>query len=113
MMKNKTVEESSDRDREEQQQEGDSNEVPLAVLRRWEREVIEELVEGTDEEEEEVILKEELEELSQRHKAEMEHRKGEEQAQNLKLAQKCWEQLGKIKALGSRDGAALMSIPSI
>ena len=107
------VEESSDDngDGKEQQQEGDSDEVPLAELIRWEGKAAAEATKGMTEEEE--VPEEELESLNQKHKAEMEQRQKEEKAQNLKLAQKCREQVGKIKASGSRGGIAPMSTSSI
>ena len=107
-----TVEESFDDngDGEEQQQEGDSDEVPLAEVIRWEGKAAAEPTEGMTEEE---APGEELERLNQAHKAKMEQRKKEEKAQNLKLTQKCREQVGKIKASGSRGGAAPMLTSSI
>ena len=56
--------------------------------------------------EDEEVPKEELKELDRAHRAEMERRKVENWAQNLKLAQKCREQANKIKSSGSRGWTA-------
>ena len=113
-----TVEESSDdneereESREEQEQERDNEEISMAELRR-QGQVGEarggELEGDTSEEEDEEIPNEKLERLNEAHSTELERRKEEERAQNLKLTQKCREHVSKIQASGSRGRAAPMS----
>ena len=96
-----TVEESSDEVSPERGEEEDSKEIPLAGVRRKGRE----RETGDDEEEEETeISGGELWKLEEAHQKEIERQKVEER--NKKLAQKCWKQVGKIKASGSRGGTA-------
>ena len=101
-----TVENSSDEERErtpQESEEDDSEEIPLSQLRGKSQPEGEEA--GDDEE----MGDSEIEWLEVAHKKAME----KAWARNLKLAQKCCEEVGKIKASTSRDGAALMSGPSI
>ena len=113
MGEEQTVEESSDEERpergeeEEVEEEEDSEGIPLAEVRRKEQEREEdeqaEKEAGDDEEEEETEISEgELQRLEEAHQREIERQKAEER--NKKLAQKCREQIGKIKASGTSGG---------
>ena len=99
--------------REEQGQEGDSNDVQGGEPTQEGGTARTEPAKGETEEEDEEIPDGELEELNKAHRAEMERRKAENRAQNLKLAQKCRDQVNKIKSSRSRGGAAPMLTSSI
>ena len=101
-----TVEDSDDEERgctPQESEEDDSEEIPVSQLKG--KSQPEEEGAGDDEE----TGDSEIEWLAVAHKKVME----EAWAQNLKLAQKCHEEVGKIKASTSRGGAPPMLGPSI